>query len=131
MTLNPRQRAFANAYAKHGVAERAAIDAGYSRTTARAQAARLLANVGIREYLGSLTKATESRTVATLAELREIWTSVVRGEAPGNPAWKDRLRASEMLAKSMGGFLDRHEVAMRPISITMNLGGEGHSDEAS
>lgn len=62
--LSPRQLAFAAAYAKHGVASRAAVEAGYSEKTAASQAERLLRNVGIRaevERLGA--KATEKAEV--------------------------------------------------------------------
>jgi phage terminase small subunit len=123
--LTPRQRAFADAYAKHGVAERAAVEAGYSKRTARGSATRLLANAGIRQYLDSLAAATQNTTIATLAELRETWTAVVRGEVDGkHPTWMVRLRASELLAKSLGGFLDRQEIELRPVKITLNLHGK-------
>lgn len=44
--LSQRQRLFADAYAKHGNAETAAIEAGYSKTTARNQAEDQSANAG-------------------------------------------------------------------------------------
>ena len=55
--LSPRQRKFCEEYARTGVAERAAIDAGYSRNTARAQGTRLLENVGVKAYLRKLQGA--------------------------------------------------------------------------
>lgn len=97
--LTPRQRAFAAAYAQHGIAERAALEAGYSPRTARA--GRLLANVGIRAELDRLAAATDAANIADLRELRTTWTRAMRGE--GIP-WKDRLRASELLGKSLGAF---------------------------
>ena len=71
--LTPRQAAFAAAYAKHGVAERAAVEAGYSEKTARAQVARLLANVGIRSMIDDLqSKATAVAEVDVARVVKEL-----------------------------------------------------------
>lgn len=71
--LTPRQAAFAAAYAKHGVAERAAVEAGYSKRTARAQAARLLANVGIKAEVARLqAKATAVAEVDVARVVKEL-----------------------------------------------------------
>ena len=99
--LTPRQRAFAASYAQHGIAERAALDAGYSPRTARGGAGRLLANVGIRAELDRLAAATDDANIADLRELRTTWTGAMRAE---DVAWKERLRASELLGKSLGAF---------------------------
>lgn len=72
--LTPRQLAFAHAYAKHGVAERAAIEAGYSERTARGSAAtRLLANAGIAEEIERLkSQATEKALVDVKRVVEEL-----------------------------------------------------------
>lgn len=104
--LSPRQRAFVVAYARHGVAERAAIEAGYSNRTARGSAARLLANAGIRAELSRISSIATTEAVADLRERREFWTRTMRdGDAP----MRERLKASELLGKSEGDFLDRVE----------------------
>ena len=54
--LTPRQAAFVAAYATHGIAERAAVEAGYSERTARGSAARLLANAGIKDELARIAE---------------------------------------------------------------------------
>jgi phage terminase small subunit len=118
--LTPRQMAFVAAYARHGVAERAAVAAGYSRKTARSQAARLLANVGIRAELAALAKATRSDDIADVAELRRAWTGAMRSrELP----WRDRLRASELLGKSLGAFVEKveHSGEVRTSPPVVNL----------
>lgn len=71
--LSPRQLAFAAAYAKHGVAERAAVEAGYSKATARSMAQRLLTNVGIRAEVDRLqSKATSAAEVDIARVVQEL-----------------------------------------------------------
>lgn len=102
--LTPRQAAFAQAYARHGVAERAALEAGYSERTARGSAQRLLANAGIAAEVERLSKKTESAAVADATERREFWTAVMRNDEGD---MKDRLKASELLGRTGGDFIDR------------------------
>jgi phage terminase small subunit len=123
--LTARQRAFAEAYARRGVAERAAIEAGYEKKAARQQGSRLLTNRNVKNYLKELAAATQRDTIATLAELRELWTNIARATVRGKPPpWKDRLKATELLGKSIGAFVERLEVEMRPVTINLNLGGK-------
>lgn len=49
--LNQRQQDFAFYYAQHGNGTQAAIDAGYSKKTARFQASRLLTNANVQEAI--------------------------------------------------------------------------------
>lgn len=114
-TLTPRQTKFVAAYARCGVAERAAIEAGYSQRTARGSATRLLANAGVRAELDRLATAADARDIADLIERRHWWTSVMRD---AQRDMKDRLRASELLGKSFGDFLDRHDHTSSDGSMT-------------
>ena len=64
--LNPRQQAFVLGYLEHGNGTRAAMGAGYSEKTARAQASRLLTNAYIKAAIDKATRAatrTAKRTV--------------------------------------------------------------------
>lgn len=71
--LTPRQLAFAHAYAKHGVAERAAIEAGYSERTTGAQASRLLRNdVVLQEIERLKSQATEKALVDVKRVVEEL-----------------------------------------------------------
>ena len=45
--------------------------------------------------------------MADMTEVREFWTEAMRN--PDN-AMKDRLKASEMIARTSGAFLDKVEV---------------------
>ena len=71
--LTPRQQAFAAAYAQHGVAERAALDAGYAAGTARKNAQRLLARPGVRAEVDRLlAQATATAEVDVSRVVEEL-----------------------------------------------------------
>lgn len=74
--LSPRQLAFAAAYAKHGVASRAAIEAGYSEKTAASQAERLLRNVGIRTEVDRLLAVALDRAEVDVSRVVDELTLV-------------------------------------------------------
>ena len=103
MKLNPRQKLFAENYCgKHlGNAEQSAIAAGYSAAYARGNACKLLANSGVQAYIAEITAKTESETVATIADIKAFWTNIMNDESQ---MVKNRLKASELLAKSSGMF---------------------------
>lgn len=101
--LFPRQAKFAARYAAHGVAERAAVEAGYSRRTARGSAARLLAYAGVRAEVARLAAATRNAAIADIVERKTFLTRVMRDAAESMPV---RLRAAELLGRMEGDFLD-------------------------
>lgn len=103
MKLNPRQKLFAEYYCgEHlGNAEQAAVAAGYSARYARGNAYKLVSNSGVQEYIAELNAKTESETVATVTDIKAFWSTVMNDE---DMAMKDRLRASELLAKAGGMF---------------------------
>lgn len=113
--LNTRQRKFVREYAKCGVGKQAAIAAGYSEKGSEQQAARLLSNARICEALRELMDQSKKRDIADVAELREFWTRVARGEVNDYDAngvekpaaLRERLKAADLLGKSQGAFLDR------------------------
>lgn len=89
-----------------GNAEKAAIMAGYSPKYARGNAYKLVARKDVQEYIKYLNTLTPEQTayhIASIAEIQAFWTNVMKN---GNEETKDRLRASEYLAKSQGGFAD-------------------------
>lgn len=104
--INARQKKFADEYIISGIAEKAALNAGYSKNYARSQAHNLLANVGIQKYIEEQNKKIESSKIASMQEIKEFWTATlyeVEYEI------RDRMRASELLAKSHGGFIEKVE----------------------
>lgn len=103
MKINPRQKLFAEYYCgEHlGNAERAAVAAGYSPKYARSCSSRLVANPIIQAYIAELNSKTDSEAVATIADIKAFWTTVMQDE---DEMVKNRLRASELLAKASGMF---------------------------
>lgn len=101
--LNPKQKKFAELYCgEHiGNAEQAAIAAGYSKAYARGHASALVAKDGISDYIKELTKKSEEDAVGTIRNIREFWLDVMNNSEKET---KNRLRASELLAKSSGMF---------------------------
>lgn len=99
--MNQRKRAFCEAYLVSGNATDAAIKAGYSTRTARSIGQRLLTNVDIQEYLEQRNQEISETNTAQIEEIREFWTSIMR-DCKSKTA--DRLKASELLAKTYGAF---------------------------
>lgn len=105
MALNARQRAFVEAYC--GNATEAALQAGYSEKTARITAAKLLSKGNIQEALKEREDKRLTSLIATREERQRFWTTLMRDE---DRKEVDRLKASELLAKSEGDFLERREL---------------------
>lgn len=101
--MNERQKAFAEAYAASANATEAAKAAGYSQRTAYSHGARLLKDDEVVAYIRELQESSASARIASVTQIRAFWSDVLN-----NPGEKtvDRLRASELLAKSAGMFLN-------------------------
>lgn len=90
-----------------GNAEKSAIKAGYSPKYARGNGYKLVARKDVQEYIAYLRYLQETNPasptlhIATLNEIQSFWTNVMQSR---HFEMKDRLRASELLAKSKGAF---------------------------
>ena len=106
--LTPRQKKFAEHYAASGNATEAARLAGYkgSDNQLAVQGAENLRKPKIAAYLEALTAQASVARIATVEELREFWTATLRD---GGHEMKDRLKASDMLGKSLGVFIEKRE----------------------
>ena len=105
--MNQRKRAFCEAYLISGNATDAAREAGYSPRSARSIGQRLLTFDDVREYLERRNQEISAANTAQMEEVRQFWTATMRDE---NMKPADRLKASELLAKTYGAFLERVEV---------------------
>ena len=118
--MTPRQKRFVEAYT--GNATKAAIAAGYSEKTAYSQGERLLRNVEISSAIQERENRQLSALVATRSERQSFWSRVMRDEAE---QMRDRLRASELLAKASGDFLERMELTkLEPPIINVIFGND-------
>jgi phage terminase small subunit len=111
--LTARQRAFAEAYVRLGVGAKAAREAGYSQHRSE-QTAHELLNAPkykpVQDYIRRLAEETRRESIADIVELREFWTRTLRAKE-ADADFNARLRASEMLGKSLGAFIERRELS--------------------
>ncbi|NCB17669.1 MAG: terminase small subunit [Synergistales bacterium] len=123
MGLTPKREAFVAAYA--GNASAAALAAGYSPKTAHVIGHELLKKPEIQEAIQTRMGERLNPLVANREERQSFWSSVMR-DRESDP--KDRLRASELLGKSEGDFLDRIENrTLEAPSIVVNFIPDGGS----
>jgi phage terminase small subunit len=108
VALTPKRAAFVREFTKDYNGTQAAIRAGYSPKSARVTGTRLLADAAIQSAIKELGEAARTDAVLTLSELQEWWSASVRGEH-ADARYSDRQKASELLAKSQGGFTDKQE----------------------
>lgn len=141
--LLPRQRKFAELYAKLGNATQAYIQAGYKGRghSAEANAEEILRNTDVAAYLAEVNARLSSSRIASAQEIQEFWTACARGELTETvatqagledlpPRLKDRLKASELLGKAKGLFLERVDVTGdMVIRVTLTGSGDNAIDE--
>jgi len=115
MKLTEKQKRFADFYIELGNATEAYIRAGYKNKGARANAARLIANDSVRNYIDDRLKEKDSQQIAKQDEVLAFLTSVLRGEVTEEipvligegvqrledkeAGLKDRIKAAELLGK--------------------------------
>lgn len=127
MTLMPKQQQFCLEYLKDFNGTQAAIRAGYSKKTANEQAARLLANVSIQNYIRETNSSIQKSTIMDVQEIQERLTKVARGDLQEEVVVvlgdgegystakvvkkqigaKDQVKALELLGKANSLFVDK------------------------
>jgi phage terminase small subunit len=126
--LNSRQRSFLTHYLGNGQdGTKAAIAAGYSEKNAAVSACAILNTESVKAAwieMGDATslhaniisemRDTYSANIASIFEIQEFWSTLVRSnkdENGENIKLEARIRASELLAKNLGMFVDKIEHA--------------------
>lgn len=102
--LTEKQRRFCDYYLIDPNGTQAAIKAGYAEKNAHVEASRLLRNAKIRSYLMERNSQFEKERVADMQEVKEFWTEQIRK--------KESLKASELIAKTYGAFVDRVDMSV-------------------
>lgn len=105
-TLTVKQKAFADFYIETGNAAESARRAGYSPRTARGTGAENLTKPYILDYIKARNKEIENARIAKMKEVKEFWTKILRDDKTG---MRNRLKASEFIAKTNGAFLEKVE----------------------
>lgn len=98
--MTERQRAFADHYLATGNAAEAARRAGYSPHCANRTGHRMLTNDDVRAYIGERQRQIDSERIASVQEIMETMTSILRGET-AEAAVSDRLRAANSLLRRL------------------------------
>ena len=122
---NQRHERFAQNIAKGMSATQAYIQAGYKArgNSAEVNASRLLRNAQVHERIAELAKRAEREAIADAQEIQAFFTEVMRGRAakdgsnltddhvtkvgdvvPFRVAYRERIRAAELLARARGVF---------------------------
>lgn len=128
--MTNKQKRFADEYLIDCNATQAAIRAGYSEKTAKQVGQRLLTYADVKSYIDEQLQQLHSKTIATVEEVMEYLSSVLRGQSESeivvvegvgdgcssartmtkSPDEKERLKAAELLGKRFGMFVDKVNV---------------------
>lgn len=120
--LRPKQKLFAELYVKLGNASEAARQA-YGSESASTNASKLLKNTEIQEYIEELTQKPEKSRIASMEEVLEFYTEVMRGQPFDHsgkpPAVGDRLKAADSLYKRYAAGQERQQATMEKLDILL------------
>lgn len=119
---NEKREMFCLEFIKTNSAKQAAINAGYSKKTARTIGSDLLTKVDIKARTKELLKNYKKKNnlIADAEEVLEFFSKVLRGktkykkiieglEIQAYPDIKERTKVAELLAKTHGLFIDKVE----------------------
>lgn len=101
--MNEKRKRFCEYYVGEcaGNVVQSALKSGYSESYANHLAYKLLDRQDVQEYIRELSKDGEKKRIATSEDIQRFWTDVLNDTKEQT---KNRLRASELLAKVQGLF---------------------------
>lgn len=109
--LTPKQERWIEEYLRCEDYTTASRNAGYSGSDNSLRAIGYQNSLKFKEIItqrrAEISTEIKKDTIATLEEIQEFWTNVFKNEENKQ---QDRLKASELLAKSKGGFVEKREV---------------------
>ena len=109
--LTPKQERWIDEYIKCNDYTTASRNAGYTGSNNTLKAIGYQNSLKFKELITNrrldLSKRIDKSTIASLEDIFEFWTGVFMDE---NNKQTDRLKASELLAKAKGGFIEKVEV---------------------
>ena len=110
-----QQQVILNYKANGGNMKKAMIDAGYSEAYADKNSRYLMGIIG--EDIKAQQNEIVSTKIKDIAEIQEWWSGVMDDE---EQKIEHRIKCSELLAKSQGGFIDRIEADVSN-DVTINI----------
>ncbi len=106
MKLTEKQKKFCDFYIQTGDATNSAIKSGYSKKTAYVIGYENLNKPHLKNYIKERNDVIASTRIADMIEVKEFWSTTLRNE---ENELKDRLTASDKIAKTNGAYLDKIE----------------------
>lgn len=103
--LTAKQRAWIDYYKQGKTAAEAARLAGYRGNNSDVIGSQNLVKLG--KYVADRDELLDRARVADMAEINEFWSDTMRDDTADI---KDRLKASELRARSIGAFIERREI---------------------
>lgn len=103
--LTAKQRAWIDYYKQGKTAAEAARLAGYKPDNAKVIGAQNLTK--LNQYISDRDELLDRARVADMAEINAFWSDTMRNDKADI---KDRLKASELRARSIGAFIERREI---------------------
>lgn len=103
--LTAKQRAWIDYYKQGKTATEAARLAGYKGDNHHTIGAQNLAKLS--KYVSDRDELLDRARVADMAEINAFWSDTMRNDKADI---KDRLKASELRARSIGAFIERREI---------------------
>lgn len=126
LPLTLKQKNFCAYFVEIGSAT-AAYEKAYnskSKKNAHIMASHNMAKPAIQQEIARLTGKLELKQAATLEEVHSFWAKVLRGEDE-EATVRDKIKVSELIAKTKGAFIDRVEHSGEiGVNIQVNLNRE-------
>lgn len=111
--MTEKQKAFCDYYIETGNATEAAINAGYSKKTAKVIGSENLTKPYLKQYIDERLAKIEDERIAKGEEVLQYLTKVMRGEEKDqfglDASLQDRTKAAELLGKRYRLFVDKIE----------------------
>ena len=115
--LTAKQRAWIDYYKQGKTAAEAARLAGYRGNNSDVIGSQNLVKLG--KYVADRDELLDRARVADMAEINEFWSDIMRDDTADI---KDRLKASELRARSIGAFIERREVVQeKPFEVSIKV----------
>ena len=138
--MTPKQQKFCDEYIKTGNATQSAINAGYSKKTAKQIGQQNLTKLDLKAYIDERLKQLEDERIADANEVMKFLTSVMRGEVTEpvaildgdgkqkvvnlQPNVQTRKSAAVDIGKRYALFTDKTEVAITEMPVFVDDIGE-------
>ncbi len=110
--LTEKQKRFIDYYVEFADAKKAAIEAGYSKKTAKQIGSENLSKLDC--FIKLKLEEKQNQRIASQDEVLEYLTKVMRGEEKDqfglDASLQDRTKCAELLGKRWGAFIDKKEL---------------------